>query len=114
MKIDLQEFQTFTGVYEDDAYQENFLEAGTEIVNSYLGFSIENYEENVPALVRHTVYRIAALLQKESNGNLGLGSKSFGESGSTSFLNVVNYEQYLKPLSEIKLQNEIKEIELNV
>ena len=106
----MNELQKFTGTFEDSDYQENFIETAKEIVNSYLGFDIETYEE-IPQLVRHTVYRIAALLQKEGGGNLGIGSKSFGESGSTSFLNVVNYEAYLKPLSEIKLRNEIRDIE---
>ena len=113
MKINIEEFQKFSGVFDtDEDTQKTFLDSAIQIVESYLGFGIEDrYQDEVPTLVRQTCYRIATLLELESDGNLGVNSKSF-EGGSRSFLNVTNYDSYLKPLSELKLQNEIKDVVL--
>lgn len=56
----------------------------------------------IPYLIRLTVLRIASLLQLEENNNIGVNSKSFGESGSRTFLNVVDYEKYLQKISFYK------------
>jgi hypothetical protein len=41
---------------------------------------------------------IATLMQQEEGQNIGINSKSFGESGSRTFLNVVDYTKYLHRL----------------
>jgi hypothetical protein len=57
----------------------------------------------VPALLRQTTLRIAALLLSESDNNIGVTSKSFADSGSRSFLNYTNFDKYLAPLSRHRL-----------
>ena len=54
----------------------------------------------IPAVILNTVMRIAALLQSEEDSNIGVTSKSFGESGSRTFINYTNFEKYLSPLSK--------------
>ena len=49
----------------------------------------------VPAEIHSTVLRIAALMLQESAGNIGLQSRSFGDT-SRSFVNYTNYNNYLK------------------
>jgi hypothetical protein len=57
----------------------------------------------VPEVIRLTVLRIAALLQTESGGNIGVTSKSFADSGTRTFVNTVNFDKYLVQLSSYKL-----------
>jgi hypothetical protein len=54
---------------------------------------------SVPELLRITVLRLAALLNTEAKGNIGVTSKSFGDSGSRTFLNNTDYNRYLLPVS---------------
>jgi hypothetical protein len=54
---------------------------------------------SVPDLLRITVLRLAALLNTEAQGNIGVTSKSFGDSGSRTFLNNTDYNRYLFPVS---------------
>ena len=56
-----------------------------------------------PKLIIQTVYRIAALLQSEGDSNIGVTSKSFGDSGSRTFVNFTNFDKYLFPLARYKL-----------
>jgi hypothetical protein len=56
-----------------------------------------------PALLKQTALRIAALLFSESDNNIGVTSKSFGDSGSRNFLNYTNFDKYLAPLSRHRL-----------
>jgi hypothetical protein len=57
----------------------------------------------VPEVIRLTVLRIAALLQAEGGGNIGVTSKSFADSGARTFVNTVNFDKYLVQLSGYKL-----------
>jgi hypothetical protein len=56
-----------------------------------------------PKLIIQTVYRIAALLQSEGDSNIGVTSKSFGDSGSRTFINFTNFDKYLFPIAKYKL-----------
>jgi hypothetical protein len=56
-------------------------------------------EGSIPELLRITVLRLAALLNTEAKGNIGVTSKSFGDSGSRTFLNNTDYNRYLFPVS---------------
>jgi hypothetical protein len=58
---------------------------------------------SVPELLRITVLRLAALLNTEAQGNIGVTSKSFGDSGSRTFLNNTDYSRYLLPVSAYRL-----------
>lgn len=59
--------------------------------------------ETVPDLIKLTCLRIAAILQTESDNNIGITSKSFGESGSRTFYNFTNFQKYLLPISKWKI-----------
>jgi hypothetical protein len=57
----------------------------------------------IPSIIKMTVLRIAALLQTESDGNIGITSKSFADSGSRTFISTTNYDKYLIQLSSFKI-----------
>jgi hypothetical protein len=59
--------------------------------------------EYLPKIIKMTVLRIASLLQSESDGNIGVTSKSFGDSGNRSFVNTVNFDKYLIQVSTFKI-----------
>lgn len=67
------------------------------IVKFTAGFSTD-----LPQIIKLTVLRIAALLQTESNNNIGISGKSFMD-GSRTFMNFVNYDKYLIQTSKYKL-----------
>lgn len=75
--------------------------AGTK--NVYAEFTAGYGAESVPELMKLTVLRIAALLQSESDSNIGITSKSFGDAGTRVFQNYTNFDKYLLPLSRYKL-----------
>lgn len=57
---------------------------------------------DLPAIIKLTVLRIAALLQTESNNNIGISGKSFMD-GSRTFISYTNYDKYLIQTSKYKL-----------
>jgi hypothetical protein len=57
----------------------------------------------LPYIIKMTVLRIAALLQSESDGNIGVTSKSFADSGSRTFINSINFDKYLIQISNYKI-----------
>lgn len=67
------------------------------IVKFTAGFSTD-----LPQIIKLTVLRIAALLQTESNNNIGISAKSFMD-GSRTFTNFTNYDKYLIACSKYKL-----------
>ena len=67
------------------------------IVTFTAGFSTD-----LPQIIKLTVLRIAALLQTESNNNIGISGKSFMD-GSRTFMNFTNYDKYLISCSKYKL-----------
>ena len=60
------------------------------------------FGEDLPAIIKLTVLRIAALLQTESNNNIGISGKSFID-GSRTFTNFTNFSKYLDACSKYKL-----------
>ena len=60
------------------------------------------FSEDLPAIIKLTVLRIAALLQVESNNNIGISGKSFMD-GSRTFTNFTNFSKYLDACSKYKL-----------
>ena len=60
------------------------------------------FGENLPQIIKLTVLRIAALLQTESNNNIGISGKSFMD-GSRTFINYTNFDKYLIACSKYKL-----------
>ena len=67
------------------------------IVKFTAGFSTD-----LPQIIKLTVLRIAALLQTESNNNIGISGKSFMD-GSRTFTNFTNFSKYLDTCSKYKL-----------
>ena len=67
------------------------------IVKFTAGFSTD-----LPQIIKLTVLRIAALLQTESNNNIGISGKSFMD-GSRTFTNFTNFDKYLIACSKYKL-----------
>ena len=60
------------------------------------------FSTDLPDIIKLTVLRIAALLQTESNNNIGISGKSFMD-GSRSFINFTDYSKYLISCSKYKL-----------
>lgn len=60
--------------------------------------------EQIPNLIKLTILRVGTLLLTESDGNIGITSKSFQDSGSRTFTNFTNYEKYLEPIKKFKLR----------
>lgn len=103
--INVADFQKFSNVYPeaDDNTQSNCLDMAQKIIEDYLGYALSAYTLTMPIIITQTLFRIASLLQQEGAGNIGINNKSFGESGSRNFLNIVDYSKYLAQLSEYKL-----------
>ena len=60
------------------------------------------FATDLPQIIKLTVLRIAALLQTESNNNIGISGKSVMD-GSRTFINFTNYDKYLIACSKYKL-----------
>jgi hypothetical protein len=60
-------------------------------------------DADLPQIIKMTVLRIASILQAESDGNVGVQSKSFADSGTRTFTNYTNFDKFLLPLSSYKL-----------
>ena len=60
------------------------------------------FTADLPAVIKLTILRIAALLQTESNNNIGISGKSFMD-GSRTFTNFTDYSKYLIQCSKYKL-----------
>lgn len=60
------------------------------------------FSTDLPAVIKLTVLRIAAILQTESNNNIGISGKSFMD-GSRTFTNFTDYSKYLIQCSKYKL-----------
>jgi hypothetical protein len=63
----------------------------------------EACSEDIPIEIRMTVFRIASILQAESDSNIAISSKSFQDSGTRTFINDTDYSKYLLPISSYKL-----------
>jgi hypothetical protein len=116
MYIDLETFQKYTNVFQDDnGLQQSYIDSAIDIINGYLGYNPEEKilidnelndispEYEIPSIIKMTALRIAALLQSESDSNIGITSKSFGESGARTFINTVNYDKYLVMISNYRI-----------
>lgn len=71
--------------------------------NIYVEFVGGFSSDDIPELMKSTVLRIATLLQSESDSNIGITSKSFGDAGTRVFQNYTNFDKYLLPLSKYKI-----------
>lgn len=87
--------------FDDDTlfYKDGFIPEGIKNVR----IDFDSGFETIPDLIKLTCLRIAAILATEADQNIGITSKSFGESGSRTFYNFTNFNKYLLPLSKWKL-----------
>jgi len=65
---------------------------------------LESATTTMPAEIILTILRIAALLESESNQNIGITSKTFAESGNRTFVNYTNFNKFLFPISKYRLK----------
>ncbi|AFG37633.1 hypothetical protein [Spirochaeta africana] len=71
--------------------------------NIMITYSAGYAPEDIPGVIQMTVLRIAALMQTEADGNIGITSKQFGDTGSRTFIQTTNYDKYLKILSRYRI-----------
>lgn len=87
--------------------EEEFILRNNDIFPEGINISVEynaGYNtEDIPEIICLTILRIAALLQSESDSNIGITSKSFGDNGARTFINYTNFDKYLSPISSYKL-----------
>ena len=72
------------------------------IKNVYVEFTAGYELDEVPEIMKMTVLRIASLLATEADGNIGITSKSFADTGTRTFQNFTNFDKFLKPLSRYR------------
>ena len=75
----------------------------TEESNEDNDITITENSNGIPQVILITIMRIAAILQAESDSNVAIVSKSFGDSGSRTYVNYTNFDKYLIPISRYKL-----------
>jgi len=115
MIVSIEEFGKYTNVFTDnESLQLSFIFAAQNIVTDYLGYKpeflllnprtgiLEDITE-IPEIIKLTVMRIGAILQTESDSNIGVTSKSFGESGARTFINTTNFDKYLIQISQYRI-----------
>ena len=76
---------------------------GSEIFNGKvtISFCAGFPFDELPPLIEQTILRIASLLWSESDGNIGVTSKSFAD-GSRNFISYTNYKKYLQEIEAYK------------
>ncbi|MCL2381328.1 MAG: hypothetical protein FWC64_07005 [Treponema sp.] len=112
--VTLEELQRYSGtVGEHPENQAFFIEAAGRIIDDYLGYDgaekalcpgTQEYRDiaavpSIQYLFKVTCLRIATMLQTEGGSNIGVTSKSFGDSGSRTFVNYTNFDKYLLPIA---------------
>lgn len=108
MLITTEQLSGFNGSYpEDTTLQTIYINTAHGVIMSYIGYDPENVEqwkkdEVFKSTVQFVCLEIASLMEQEEGQNIGINSKSFGESGTRSFLNVVDYSKYLKRLDSYR------------
>jgi hypothetical protein len=103
MLITREELQKYSGIVpNEDGLQDMYCTAAEDIISNYLGYPVTERFEDPPAVIVLTALRIATLLQTESDNNIGITSKTFGDSGTRVFTNYTNFDKYLLPLSAYK------------
>jgi len=105
MLVTIEQMQKFSGVYpDDDTLQTIYINSATQVINDYVGFDVLSTDKwtTIPDIFKLVCLEIATLMQQEESQNIGINSKAFGESGSRTFLNVVDYTKYLKRLDSFR------------
>lgn len=110
--VTVEQLAKFSGKYADDdvttqSLQEIYIGSAQEIIINYLGYNPLTDIETIPAIMRLVCLEIATLIQQEEGENIGINSKSFAETGTRTFLNIVDYSKYLQRLSAYRRNMEL-------
>ena len=110
--VTVEQLAKFSGKYADDdvttqSLQEIYIGSAQEIIINYLGYNPLTDIETIPAIMRLVCLEIATLIQQEEGENIGINSKSFGETCTRTFLNIVDYSKYLQRLSAYRRNMEL-------
>ena len=119
MLVTTELLQKFSGsVPENDTLQKIYIDSAHSEIRAYLGFDPETsdkwdetkteYDRVFVSAVQFVCMEIATLMEMEENQNIGINNKSFGDSGSRAFLNVVDYSKYLHRLGIYKKGSALK------
>ena len=94
-------FKGYTGIHTDnDEVINACLSMAEDVIRNYLDNN-DNSAVSFEAL-NITTLRIAALLYSETDQNIGVTSKTFGDSGTRTFVNYTKFDKYLEPLAHWK------------
>ena len=105
LTIDL--FESFELVKDIDVtFATHIIDTAEDIVIAFLGYdpTIEDVDggaayTTMPALIKHTVLQIASLLFMESNGNIGVTSKTMDGGMTRQFIRTTNFKPYLQKIN---------------
>jgi hypothetical protein len=67
------------------------------------GGNAQTFSDEPAYLIKNVVLRIASLMLTETGQNIGVTSKSFGDSGTRTFINNTDYARYLLPIAQYKV-----------
>ena len=97
MISDIELFKKYTNIFDNEDLIELYLSSAENIVEQYLNRVLSEWDE-IPGLVKLTIFRIAALITAESGGNIGITSKSMTD-GSRTFIKTTDYSPYLQQIA---------------
>lgn len=87
----------------DRVYMEDGSYSFTRGINNIVVTYTSGWEEDeMPDPLKIATVRIAALMLEETNGNIGVTSKSFGDNSRT-FVKLTDYRDYLKQISSYRV-----------
>jgi hypothetical protein len=113
MFVTIDELSEYTGQHQDDnaSMPQIYLDASINITEDYLGFALATVYDKEPAtgtpsiplpgIIKLTILRIAALIQSEESGNIGITSKSM-QDGSRTFIKTTDYTPYLLQIAKYR------------
>lgn len=97
MTITRDEFAAYTGIVTTDyTLIDIFIESAENIVEDHLNKELTEFT-SLPGIIKLTVLRIASLLQFESDGNIGVTSKSF-DNYTRTFYKTTDFTKYLEAI----------------
>ena len=115
MLVTLEQFNAYTGNYENDAaaqaQKNEYLKSAQNIVADFLRFDPEqmvwtegkNPGEDCPDIIKLTVKKIATLQLMEAGENIGITGKSMPDNSRT-FINYTSYMKYLRPVQNYRVE----------
>ena len=81
--------------------KKNIFPVGFE--NIHIEYKVGWNNNEMPEVIKTTALQIASLRQVESGQNIGVNSKSFGDSGQRVFLSTRKYNDFLFNISQYKV-----------